>query len=314
MKKSSEKQPQQWLLGLGLILVLGLLLLLPSPSYYSSLNLFRQPPKVRQTDLQIPVFPYPVNKTGQPAPVLSARSVIVMDIDSAVVLYQKNSDLTLLPASTTKIMTALVVLENYPLRQVLTIGNLEKNGQTIKLLPGEKLTVENLLYGLLVSSGNDAAMVLAQNFPGGDQAFIEAMNQKAQKLNLNNTHFENPTGIDHPNHYTTTLDLARLTVSALKNPVFAKIVATKQITIWDISQQIPHYLYNVNQLVGKNGILGVKTGWTEEAGECLVAYIEKNGHGLINVVLGSQDRFGETEKLINWVFENFEWEKLTPSS
>lgn len=340
MKKSPEKQFQQleqfkrflqflnqkWLIGLALILTVLLFLFLPSLGYYQTLNLFWQKPKVTSVDVQVPVSPYPVNKTGKEAPVFSARSVMVMDFSSSVILYQKNPDLRLLPASTTKIMTALIVLENYQLDQILTVGSLEKNGQVIKLLPGEQMTVENLLYGLLVASGNDAATVLAQNFPaprslagevgsGGESAFIEAMNQKAQELNLTQTHFENPTGIDHPNHYSTALDLARLSVYALKNSVFARMVATPKITVWDIDHKIPHYLFNTNQLAGKNlGVLGVKTGWTQEAGECLVAYVEKNGYGIISVILGSQDRFGETERLINWIYENFEWEEIKISN
>jgi len=236
-----------------------------------------------------------------------------MDTESAVVLYEKNPDLSLLPASTTKIMTAVVVLENYSLDQILTVGDLEKNGQTIDLLPGERMTVGNLLYGLLVASGNDAAMVLAENFLGGKPAFVKAMNQKAIELNLKNSHFENPSGIDHPNHYSTAIDLARLTSYALKNPVFVQIVNTKKITIWDVSGKIPHYLFNINQLVGDDsGVVGVKTGWTEEAGECLVAHVRKDGRRITTVILGSQDRFGETKRLIEWVFTNFEWEEVLP--
>lgn len=339
MKKFSKKQPQhflhlkhflakmtkdgrrflvlvnkQWLLGSGLILTLLLLLLLSSPGYYSSLNLFWQKPKVKPVKVQVPIFPYPVNKTGKEVPVLSARSVVVMDVDSSVILYQKNPNLLLLPASTTKIMTALIALDFYQLDQILTVGQVGKNGQSIDLLLGEQISVENLLYGLLVASGNDAAVVLAQNFPGGQQAFIAAMNKKAQELNLVNTHFANPTGIDHPNHYSTALDLARLTVYALKNPILARLVATPEITVWDAGQQIAHRLFNINRLVGKNPyVMGVKTGWTEEAGECLIAYVRNDSQGIITVVLGSQNRFGETEGLINWVFENFEWGEVTPS-
>ena len=269
---------------------------------------------MRKVEIETPVHPYPVNKTQELPPVISARSVVVMDVDSSVVLYQKNPDLPLLPASTTKIMTGIVALENYPLDQILIVGNLEKNGQVIDLLEGEQMTVENLLYGLLVASGNDAATVLAQNFESGQRAFIEAMNQKARELNLTNTHFENPTGIDHPNHYSTALDLARLSVYALKNPIFTEIVATPKIVIWDLNHQISHYLFNINQLVGKDlGVKGVKTGWTEEAGECLVAYVEKERRKLITVILGSQDRFGETKRLVDWVFENFEWKEFTLS-
>jgi len=314
-KKFLKSLGQKKLLAVGLGVAELLFLLLPSPGYYQTLHLFWQPKEAEKIDIQVPLHSYPVNKTKKEPPVISARSIVVMDVNSSVVISQRNSDLTLLPASTTKIMTALIVLENYQLDQVLTVGNLEENGQKIKLLPGEKMTVENLLYGLLVASGNDAAQVLAQNFTGGELSFVEAMNQKARELNLNDTHFENPTGIDHPNHYSTALDLARLSSTVLRNPVFAKMVATERITIWDVNKAIPHQLFNINQLVSKNlGVKGIKTGWTEEAGECLVAYVEKNGQRIISVILGSQNRFGETEKLIRWVYENFEWEEMKISN
>jgi len=219
-------------------------------------------------------------------------------------------------------MTALVSLDYYKLSDVLTVGKLEVNGETIKLVEGEKMTVENLLYGLLVASGNDAALVLAQNYPGGQINFVQAMNQKAQDLNLTHTYFANPTGLDSNKEgkiltdfsYTTALDLARLAAFALKNENFLRFVSTTNITISDIQGKIFHKLDNVNELLGKfSGVKGVKTGWTEEAGECLVGYTERDNHGLITVIMGSQDRFGETTKLVNWVFGNFQWQEINPS-
>jgi D-alanyl-D-alanine carboxypeptidase (penicillin-binding protein 5/6) len=259
--------------------------------------------------------PYPVNKGVSEPPSLSAHSLMALDANSMVTLYEKEANLRLLPASTTKIMTALVVLEHYPLDQVLTVKEMKVDGNQIKLLPGERITVENLLYGTLVGSGNDAALVLAENFPGGTEAFVEAMNQKAKDLGLLDTHFTNPIGLDKAGHYSTAKDLAKLTVEAIKNSVFLRIVSTSAVAISDVTGEINHFLKNTNELIGKlEGVRGVKTGWTQNAGECLITLTERNGEKVVTVVLGSQDRFGETQKLIEWIFTNFSWELVRPKS
>jgi len=199
---------------------------------------------------------------------------------------------------------------------------LEKNGQDIGLVEGERIIFKNLLYGLLVSSGNDVALVMARNYPGGEISFVKAMNQKAESLNLTHTYFANPTGLDSDPEgnlltdfsYTSALDLARLAAEALKNQLLLEIVSTASMTINDVEGKISHQLNNINELLNYlPGMKGVKTGWTEEAGECLVGYTEREGHGVITVVLGSQDRFGETVKLTNWIFDNFRWQEITPS-
>jgi len=297
--------------------------LFPGQSYYLVVqaDYKKNPTRFLNFELPSPSL-YPVNYTGQKPPLLTARSAVVMDKNSSVVVYAKNENLWVLPASTVKIMTALVALDYYQPEDILTVGEVNDFGQTIKLLSGERITVKNLLYGLLVSSANDAALVLAQNYPGGQNAFVTAMNRKAAALNLGNTYFANPTGLDSDEEgnlltdlsYTTALDLARLAAEAFKNPLFSEIMKTEKITITDISGKITHQLFNINQLLGKvEGLKGGKTGWTEEAGECLVAYTEKEGRGIITVVLGSQDRFGETKKLIDWVFANYRWLEITPS-
>lgn len=252
---------------------------------------------------------YPENKTGVSAPVLTAKSVIIMDVNSEVVLFEKNSQVATFPASTTKIMSGLVALENFKLDEVLEVGQVTKvEGQKIKLLPGEKITFENLLFGLLVASANDAAVVLAENFPAKSAGFVWAMNQKAKDLGLEKTNFTNPIGYDEPGHYSTAADLAHLAVFSMKNPIFERIVSTEKITITDVGGKIFHPISNINTLVGKiPGVRGVKTGWTQQAGECLVTFIERDGKKIVLVVLGSNNRFKETEDLINWVFENFSW-------
>jgi D-alanyl-D-alanine carboxypeptidase (penicillin-binding protein 5/6) len=297
--------------------------LFPGQNYYLVVQSDYKKVPTRWLNFELPSSSlYPVNFTGEKPPLLTARSVVVMDKNSSVVIYSKNENLWVLPASTVKIMTALVALDYYQPEDILMVGEVNDFGQTMKLKVGEKITVKNLLYGLLVASANDAALVLAQNYPGGEKAFITAMNRKAAALNLGNTYFANPTGLDSDKEgnlmtdfsYTTALDLARLAAEAFKNPLFSQIVQTEKITVTDVSGKISHQLFNINQLLGKiEGLKGGKTGWTQEAGECLVTYTEKENHGIITVVLGSKDRFGETEKLIKWVFENYRWIDITPS-
>ena len=239
-----------------------------------------------------------------PLPQTSARNIFIIDQKSKIVLYQKDADQQVFPASTTKMMTALVALDQYDLGREITVTTSYPEGQNLKLTPGEKLTVNQLLYALLVQSANDAAEVLAENFAGGRADFISAMNAKALDLRLTGTHFANPSGLDETGHYSTAADLARLADSALAHPEFAKIVATENAVI------ATHILTNVNQLLGKiPGVLGVKTGNTLGAGQSLVTLVDRDSHPVIIVVLGSTDRFGDSEKLINWIYTNFKWEK-----
>ena len=296
----------------------------PSQSYYATVQATWHQSQVRDFEGVIPLpAAYPINQTGQSLPLLTARSLVVIDRDSAVVMGAKNEKLWLLPASTVKIMTALVVLDYYDLDQVLVVNNVSDFGQDMGLVSGEKITVRSLLYGLLVSSANDAALVLAQNYPGGEPAFVKAMNQKAIDLDLKGSYFANPTGLDSDDQgrrlkdysYSTALDLAHLSAWALRNPFFDQLISTQQITVTDVSGSIVHPLYNINQLLGRiEGVKGVKTGWTEEARECLVSYVELGEQGVITVVLGSNDRFGETVSLINWVLDSYQWQQLTPTN
>lgn len=253
---------------------------------------------------------YPVNFTGiYPADEISAAGIVILDVTSGVYVYKRNENQLLFPASTTKILTALVVLDHYRLDEILTVRSLVSEGQLMGLVAGERISVENLLFGTLIHSGNDAAWVLADQYPGGVPEFVAAMNRKAAKLALNSSHFTNPVGYDDPGHKMSPLDLARLSSVAMQNPTIAKMVSIPQITVSDVTHTYFHPLKNVNQLLGKiPGVGGLKTGWTEEAGENLVTYYERDGRKIILVVLHSLDRFGETAKLIDWVFTNFHWE------
>lgn len=253
----------------------------------------------------------PVLKKNSSFPILSAQGVLVVDLSSGVSLYEKNPDTALLPASTTKIITALVSLDSYKLDDILTVGKFKIDGQKMGLFPGEEMRVEDLLYGLLVYSANDAAEVLAWNYPNGYNAFIVAMNDKAKELSMENSHFDNPVGFDQNSQQTTAKDLIRASEVAMRNSEFAKIVGTKQIVLKDISGKTSYNLRNINELLGNvPGVLGVKTGWTENARENLVTYVDRNDRKIMIAVLGSQDRFGETKELINWVFSNYDWQEV----
>jgi D-alanyl-D-alanine carboxypeptidase (penicillin-binding protein 5/6) len=296
--------------------------LMPGQNYYLSGRLSLQSPQTREVGSSMPEpAAFPENYTGQIAPWISAKAALILDADSSVLIYGKEEKTELLPASTVKIMTALIALDSYGLEDILTVQKAEGFGQDMQLVKGEQITFKNLLAGLLVYSANDAAWVLAQNYPGGEGEFVKAMNRKAGKFHLENTYFANPSGVNSDEggkfltdfSYTNAVDLARLSAEAMKNPIFQELVATKQVTVTDVTGKFRHPLVNLNELLGRvEGVKGIKTGWTEDAQGCLVAYTERNDRRIISVVLGSDDRFGETKKLIDWTFANFRWEQLSP--
>lgn len=258
---------------------------------------------------QLPLTLYP-QSDGTSLPPTSAKSIVIQDLTSKTILYSRNPDTRVLPASTTKIMTALVALDTWPdLSTVITVQNEDRAiGQTISLIKGEQLTIQSLLYGLLVHSGNDASLALADNHPDGYAGFVNAMNKKAKELHLDNTFYKNPSGVEQYGHVTTARDLAVLASVAINNPQIADIVATRQITIFDVTQTHSHYLESTNELLGiLPGLRGLKTGWTENAGECLVSYVERDGNALIFVVMGSADRFGDTTALVDWAYSHHQW-------
>jgi D-alanyl-D-alanine carboxypeptidase (penicillin-binding protein 5/6) len=201
------------------------------------------------------------------SPDFSAEAALVVDDTSKVVLYSKNPTLHFSMASTTKIMTALVALEHYKPEDLLTVKGTKVEEVTVGFTKGEQVRFSDMLYALLLPSGNDAAVILAENYPGGKDAFIEIMNQKAQELHLYNTHFADPAGLED-NDYTTALDLARLCSYAMENSTFAETVGTKLKVITTVTGKT-YVLKSTNQLLGINGINGIKTGFTQEAGGVL---------------------------------------------
>lgn len=239
---------------------------------------------------------------------LSSDNLVALDLNSHATLLSQGETVLNYPASTTKLMTALVAIDHYQLDQVLEVkAEAFTQGTVVGLKIGEKITVKNLLYGLLIQSGNDAAFVLANNYPGGYPKFVEAMNQKAQDLHLSQTHFDNPSGLDQDNHQTTAWDLAILADEVLKHDLLKEIVSTKTITIGDQSAKIEHLLINTNELLDDQEIFGVKTGTTPLAQEVLITLVKKQNQQILIVVMDSRDRYADTKKIINWIFDQYDF-------
>lgn len=254
------------------------------------------------------IDPPRIKDNAAPLPNITAKSYYAIDVKTESKLLTKDEKEPALPASTTKMATALVAMSVFNLDEVITVGDIKVDGHKMGLVVGEQITVKNLLYGLLIFSGNDAAEALAANYPGGRSNFIVVMNQLASRLGLENTHFTNPVGLDEYLHFSSAEDLVKLAEYGIQNPLFAQIVGTKDYQISSVDGKIVHRVENTNELVDKMpGILGVKTGWTENSGQDLVTLYEKDGHRVMLSVLGSSDRFGETEKILNWIFDNYEW-------
>ena len=233
---------------------------------------------------------------------LSAEKAILTDAVTGRVLYEKNADDRSLIASTTKIMTALVVCEQCNVLDRMRIPKeaVGIEGSSIYLQDGEVLTIQELLYGLMLHSGNDAAVALAIYCGGTVQGFAELMNDKARQLGMTNSHFENPNGLDAPGHYSTARDLAILASYAMENPIFYKTVSAKNVTIGQ------RYLRNHNKLLWQvPGADGVKTGYTRAAGRILVSSATRNGRRLIAVTINAPDDWNDHASLLNHGFSEF---------
>lgn len=258
-------------------------------------------------DSDLEFLPVP-EKNHLPAPELTAQSALVMDFDSGTIIFQKNPHLKLHPASITKVVTAIVALETYPLEEIITVEKEYPVGKTMELVEGEKIRVKDLIIGLLIHSANDAGYVLAGQNQEKAAGFVNRMNQFLSQLGLENTHFVNFGGEEDLDHYSTAFDLAHLARRALKNEIFSQTVQLKELTVTDVGGQISHQLENTNELLGViPEVRGIKTGWTPQSGECFLGLIDLNGHQLITLILASGDRFGETRKLIDWVKKTISW-------
>ncbi len=243
-------------------------------------------------------------------PQIDSTYALVLDRENKQILYGKNENKKTKMASTTKIMTSLIVIENTNLNNTVEVSKKAAGtgGSRLKISAGDKITVRDLLYGLMLCSGNDAAVALAEYVGGSVAEFANLMNEKAQELGLVNTHFETPHGLDSAEHYTTPYELAILADYALNNKVFANIVKTKTCNI-TINGNV-RTISNTNELLGNlNGVYGVKTGFTNGAGRCLVTATKRGDIDVICVVLGANTkkiRTADSVKLIEYTFNNYE--------
>jgi serine-type D-Ala-D-Ala carboxypeptidase (penicillin-binding protein 5/6) len=294
------------------VITIGLLLMLPSgnnlrPTSTSALS------SLTQEWFLSEVSPVPILKGSDDRTVFlatqSASAVYVMDVDSGAVLLAKNEQELRFPASTTKLMSALVAREKYSLDQILTVDEQSLVGGTsIDLVIGEQFTVEALLKAVLLNSANNAATVLAAAHPGGLVGFTNEMNSTADRLSLQQTNFTNPAGLDSFQQQISARDLAILAKEVMKDPFLKQIVGTQQTVITSVNTQRPVQLKSTNQLLGNYpGVIGIKTGTTSQAGETLVTEIDRDGRRIILVVMGSSNRYQETTAMIEWVFGRYQW-------
>lgn len=243
----------------------------------------------------------PLCQAAEP-PAISASSAILVDGDTGRVLYEKDSHTKRLIASTTKLMTALVAVESTPdLEKVITVKpEYQAEGSSMYLRLGEELTLRELLYGLLLASGNDAALAIAGGCAGDIDTFVEWMNLRAQGLGMENTHFENPNGLDGETHYSTAYDMALLARAALENETLQDIMSTRSATVAGRS------LTNHNKLLWRyDGCIGMKTGYTDEAGRTLVSCARRQGQTLICVTLKDPKDWEDHQALLDYGFANW---------
>ncbi len=244
-------------------------------------------------------------------PKITAKSVYVEDLTSESILLSVNESTQLPPASTQKLMTALVALESFTPETVLTVQSSDIQWSNIlELSVGEQFIVEDLLKSLLIASSNEAAEVLAREYPGGYQAFISRMNERASELGLLHTSFRNPTGYDADGQYSSAKDLHVLSNQAMSNPLIAAIVKEPLLIISDVSGNRQHVLKSTNQLLEKNlGVVGIKTGTTERAGEVLITQFNLDGHQLRVILMGSSQRYEDTQAVLEWIIKTYIWIK-----
>jgi len=306
-----EKKPtffQKYGTDIILTLVPFTILLILLVVQYLNIEVIQNIEKTKLTPLNytVKISPYPFIRNFT-VPEISAEAAIIAESNSQIVLYSKNPNIRFSMASTTKIMTALVALDYYKENSVLTIYTPRIEGSNLGFQQGQKFYFKDLLFAMLLPSSNEAAYAIAQNYPGGVEAFIKKMDEKTKELNLTNTHFQDPIGLDDDNDYTTVFDLSRLSYEAIKNKTLATTFATKQKTISDITGQKQFYMENLNILLGIDGVNGIKTGTTTGAGEVLVTSKIEKGKTFIIIVMKSKQRFIDTKILLSLISNNISY-------
>lgn len=252
----------------------------------------------------------PQKKPEAIAPFLSAKSYFSIDLKTQTPLLEKNIFERRPIASISKLVTAMIILERHSFDEVVTVSKQATNqtGTKIWLIPGEKITVRNLMKALLIHSANDAAVALAEHDSGNEAAFTRKMNEKAQALGLLDTHFTNATGLDEEGNYSTAFDIIHFSREALTYPFIRETVATKEGILTSVDGKIKHKLDATNELLGNKyfHVIGLKTGRTTGAGPSFVSLAtDGKGHEILSVVLDSPDRFQETKVLLDWLFRSY---------
>ncbi|MGQ5712193.1 D-alanyl-D-alanine carboxypeptidase family protein [Desulforudis sp. DRI-14] len=258
--------------------------------------------------LAVAIFFGPDKSFAAQGPYLTARAAILIDVESGQVLFGKQETKRIHPASLTKVLTAIVALEEGDVNDVVKVSDRAASharGSIINLRKGDVLTLDNLLKAAMVVSANDATIAIADHVAGDYDRFIEWMNLKAQLLGACSSRFVNTHGLTHPNHYSTAYDLAQITRYALRNPDFARLASTRETTImWENSDRQEH-VHNTNRLLRGgwyDGCDGIKTGTTSAAGRCLIASATRNGRQLLAVVLHSDNRYADAARLLDYGF------------
>ncbi|MEW6547487.1 MAG: D-alanyl-D-alanine carboxypeptidase family protein [Bacillota bacterium] len=278
--------------------------MIPSPSKAED---YGEVPGLAEDDGEMPALVEAPVAGGQPD--LDCRAAVLMEWTTGAVLYARRASEKRDPASLTKIMTAIVALERGSLPEPVRVSATAAwmPGSVIGLREGEEYTLRDLLYGLLLESGNDAAVAIAEHVAGSEQEFARLMTEKARQIGALSTQFRNPHGLTEPGHYSTAYDLALITRYAMTLPLFADMVATVQRQVSDLGDaSAAGTLHNTNRLLGVYpGMEGGKTGTTAAAGACLITSALRDGMRLISVVLDAGDRWEDTRRLLDWGFENF---------
>ncbi len=257
---------------------------------------------------------------------IEAKAALIVETNTGKVIYEKDAQKQNYPASVTKVLTAILVIENCKLDDMATVtktavSNIPEGYVTAPLFVDEKISIKDLLYALMLKSANDAAYVLAEHVGGSVEGFAEMMNKKAKEIGCKNTHFVNPNGIHDKQHYTTAYDMFLISKYAMQNETFAKIVSTYKYTLSatnkytkeDRVMESTNSFLNPQSAYYNENVKGIKTGTTKQAGNCLITDSQKEGLNFITVVLGaetSDSKFSETKKMIKYVFNNYSLEKL----
>lgn len=254
---------------------------------------------------------------GVQAPVVNAEAALVMDLNTGQILYEKDIHKKLAPASTTKVLTALIVLDRCKLDDIITVGKKPpyEDGSKIYLIEGEIITVKNLLYAMMLESANDAALAFAEHISGSKEAFAVLMNEKAKELGCKDSHFVNPNGLFDDNHYTSAYDLALIGKKAMENPIMREVVSTRSYKIGPTNKQPQiRYINNRNKIVGSQkyryeGADGLKNGYTEKAKNSLLASASRGGRRLLAVELKDNHFvYDDAIKLLDYGFNEFKIE------